>query len=403
MQARGVIYCAGIALWALVFVLGTSTALAQSNTRMLLSSGGGVPGRQGFVFGPFSSLTMNDSGQIVFLTRLRGSKADVRALIRSTGVTFEVVAFEGLKAPVSGTNYASFSAPSINDSGQIAFTATLNDETPVSAVIRLGGEGFLAIATTRNSVPGRPDSTFVEFSAPVVTSAGNVVFGARLGGRQPGSGLFLWTPGGVRPVPLPPEMSLRPSDLLVPGYGRHDEAIFVLRGSPADVVTEQIFRMIAGRSFQDMKPAPKDWEVGEVLAARAGEAPVKLVFVLVEGEQVQTAMLAGDPVTPIKARRTDKSPPVELARIQGQTAGPRGNVIIAAAPQKNPGDLALYCYCEAELVRLSSPEEFLPVTMAAEGRPVTSIASDGRRTVTFIAPAETGSDATTIFVVSIPQ
>ena len=403
VQTRSVNLCAGLVLLAIAFQLGASSAVAQSNTRLLLTSGRGVPGRQGFVFGPFSNLAMNDSGQIVFLTRLRGSKADVRAVIRSVGVTFEVVAFEGLRAPVSGASYASFSAPSINDSGQIAFSAALNDRPPVSAVIRLGGEGFLAVATTRNAVPDRPDSTFLEFSAPVMTSAGNVVFGARFGGPQPGSGLFVWTPGGVRPVPVPAEISLRPSDLLVPAYGRHDEAVFVLRGSPLDVVTEQIFRTIAGRGFQDLKPAPRDWEVDEVLAARAGESPVRLVFVLADGEQVQTAMLTGNPATPIKARKTDKSPPVELARIQGQTAGPRGNVIIAAAPQKNPADLALYCYCEAELVRLSSPEEFLPITMVAEGRPVTSIASDGQKTVTFIAPAETDSDATTIFVVSIPQ
>jgi hypothetical protein len=370
---------------------------------MILSSGLGVPGRQGFVFGPFSNLAMNNSGQIVFLTRLRGSKADVRAVVRSAGVSFEVVAFEGLKAPVSGTNYATFSAPSLNDSGQIAFSATLNDETPVAAVFRIGKEGTQAVATTRMSVPDKTDAPFLEFSAPVITSVGNVVFGARSGGKQPGSGLYLWTPRGVTPVPLPAGLVLKPSDLLVPGYGRFDEAIFIPRGSPSDAATEQIFRTIASQNFEELKSSLKATDVEEVLAARIGEAPIRFVFVLAEGDKIQTALLTGEPTTAIRARKTAKSPPVALARIQGQTAGPRGNVIVAAAPQKNPTDLALYCYCEGELVRLTSPEELLPVTEMAGGRPISSIASDGSRTVTFIAPAETGSDASSIYVVSIPQ
>ena len=402
-KPQGMALCRTAGLLALIMLLGSGAALAQSNTRMILSSGGGVPGRQGFVFGPFSNLAMNNSGQIVFLTRLRGSKADVRAVVRSAGVSFEVVAFEGLKAPVSGTSYATFSAPSLNDSGQIAFAATLNDETPVSAVIRIGNEGARAVASTRMSVPERPDTPFVEFSAPVVTSAGNVVFGARYGGKQPGSGLFLWTERGVMPVPLPAGLVLKSSDLLVPGYARFDEAIFTPRGSPSDAATEQIFRTIANQNFEELKSSLKATDVEEVLAPRIGEAPIRFVFVLAGGDRIQTALLTGEPTSSIKARKTAKSPPVRLARIQGQTAGPRGNVIVAAAPQKNPSDLALYCYCEGELVRLTSPEEFLPVTELAGGRPITSIASDGRRTVTFIAPAETGSDASSIFVVSIPQ
>jgi hypothetical protein len=279
----------------------------------------------------------------------------------------------------------------------------LNDETPVAAVFRIGKEGTQAVATTRMSVPDKTDAPFLEFSAPVITSVGNVVFGARSGGKQPGSGLYLWTPRGVTPVPLPAGLVLKPSDLLVPGYGRFDEAIFIPRGSPSDAATEQIFRTIASQNFEELKSSLKATDVEEVLAARIGEAPIRFVFVLAEGDRIQTALLTGEPTTAVRARKTAKSPPVALARIQGQTAGPRGNVIVAAAPQKNPADLGLYCYCEGELVRLTSPEELLPVTEMAGGRPISSIASAGSRTVTFIAPAETGSDASSIYVVSIPQ
>jgi hypothetical protein len=386
----------------IAFLLGSSVGLPQSNTRVLLSTGWGVPAHQGFAFGPFNGLAMNDSREVVFLTTLRGSKSDLRALVRSRGVSFDVVAFQGLRAPVPKTIYESFSAPSLSNSGQVAFTATLKDDVPTSAVIRIATDGPLAVATSGNAVPDKPDATFQEFSPPLVTSTGNVVFGARLGGKQPGSGLFLWTPGGLKTVTLPAELVLKPSDLLVPAFASHDEALFVLRSAPPDAVTEQIFRTVASRNFQDLKPAPEEREVAEILPPRLGEAPVKLLFVLVEGEQIQTAVLTGDPLLAVKAKRSEKAPPVALGRIQGQTAGPRGNVIFAAAPSEAPNDLALFCYCDGELRRLTSPEEFLSITIPTEGRPIKSLSGDGQHTMTFIAPAEAGSDATTIYVVSVP-
>lgn len=385
-----------------VFLCGLEVGSAQSNTRVLLSSGWGVPAHQGFAFGPFSNLAMNESREIVFLTTLRGSKSDLRALVRSSGVTFEVVAFQGLRAPVPKTMYESFSPPSINNKGQIAFTAALKDDIPISAVIRIASDGPLALATSGNAVPDKPDATFQELSPPVITSSGNVVFGARLGGKAPGSGLFLWTPHGLRTVALPAELALKPSDLLVPAFASHDEAVFVLRSAPREAVTEQLFRVVGSRSFQDLRPPPEESATVEVLPARAGEAPVRLLFVLAEGNQPQTALLTGDPLLAVKARKGGATTSVTLGRIQGQTAGPRGNVIFAAAPSEDPKDLALFCYCDGEVRRLTSQEEFLAVTVPAAGRPIMSLTGDGQHTMSFIAPAETGSDATTIFVVSVP-
>jgi len=387
----------------LIVAAGVGSAYAQSNTRMILSSGWGVPAHQGFAFGPFSGLAMNSSQEIVFLTSLRGAKSDMKAVVRSSGVTFSVVAFQGLRAPVPRASYESFSPPSINGAGQIAFTALLKDDLPASAVIRITGDSALAVATSGNAVPDKPESTFQEFSAAVITSAGNVLFGARLGGRQPGCGLFHWTPHGLRSVTLPPELSLKPSDLLIPAFASHDEAVFVLRTASLEAVPEQIFRTVASRSFQDLRPVPTEAEVVEVLPARAGEAPVNLLFVLVEGEEVRTAVLPGDPLLPVKAKKSEKSPPVVLARIQGQTAGPRGNVIVAAAPAAQPTDVALFCHCDGELRRLTSPEEFLPITLPAQGRPVQSLTGDGQQTMALITPVEAGSDATAIYVVSVPQ
>jgi len=102
-------------LVALGLALGAcGSAQAQSNTRLLLASGWGVPGHPGFAFGPFSGLAMNECPEIVFLSSLRGAKSELRAVVRSSGVTFSVVAFEGLRAPVPQPSYASLSAPTPN-------------------------------------------------------------------------------------------------------------------------------------------------------------------------------------------------------------------------------------------------------------------------------------------------
>ncbi|MFB3923956.1 MAG: choice-of-anchor tandem repeat NxxGxxAF-containing protein [Terriglobia bacterium] len=388
---------------SVALIAGQQGLRAQSNTRLLLASGWGVPGHPGFAFGPFSNLAMNKQGEIVFATSLRGAKSELRAIVRSSGVTFSVVAFAGLRSPVPKAIYESFSAPSISDSGAIAFTATLKDDVPASAVFRVQGDSTVAIASSGGAVPGIPDVTFQEFSAPVISSAGNVLFGARLAGKQPSTRLFLWTPKGLSVVPLTPELVLKPNDLLVPAFASHDEAVFIPRGTPVDAVNEQFFRALAIGSFQDLRPPPEANESVEMLAARTGsEPPIKMLVVMMEGESVRAALLPGEPAAPVLARRPAGPMALPLGRILAQTAGPRGNIIFAAAPAGQPNDLALYCYCENQVNRLTSPEEFLPITGAALGRPITSLAGDASQTMALIAPNDPTGDATAIYVVSIP-
>ena len=398
-RAVGVLLAQGL-IAALVLFSATS-ARAQSNTRLLLSSGWGVPDHAGFALGPFSNLVMNDAREVVFLSSMRSAKSDLKAVMRSEGVTFSVVAFQGLRSPVPKATYESFSAPSLNNAGLIAFTATVKDGVSAQAVIRISRDAALAVAASGNAVPGSPDSTFLEFSAPIISSAGNVLFGARLGGRRPGSGLFLWTPEGLKIVPIPLELPLKPGELLVPIFASHDEAVFVLRGSPPEAATEQFFRAVANKNFQDLRPVPADSETAEILPVRIGEAPLKMLLVAMESGNVSTLVLSGDPTQTVKARKAAQGAPPVFGRIQGQTTGPRG-IIFAAAPAEQANDLALYCYCEGQVNRLTSSAEFVPVTIPAMGRPISSLTGDGQHTLAFVVPSEAGTDATAIYVVSIP-
>jgi hypothetical protein len=386
----------------LAFLSVGKLANAQSTTRLLLSTGWGVPDHHGFVFGPFSNLTMNASRQIAFLSPMRGAKRDLRAVVRSSGVTFDVVAFEGLRSPVPRATYESFSAPSLNNAGALAFTATLRDDVPSSAVIRWENGNSLALVSSDAPVPGHPDSTFLEFSAPVINSAGNVLFAARTGGPKPGTGLFLWTPQGLRTVDLPAELHLTPNDLLTPAMVSRDEAVFVLRGTPIEPTIEQFFRAVAIKSFQELTPPPDPADIVEALPARPEELPVKMLLVAMEGDMVEVGFLQGDPSQPVEGRMPPEGETPALGRIQGQTTGPHGEIIFASASLGQEADLALYCFCNGQVDRLTSPEEFWQVTVPAKGRPIFSLSGDGQRIVSFIAPNGETGDSLGIYVTSLP-
>jgi hypothetical protein len=377
---------------------------AQSNTRLLLAAGSGVPGHAGFSFGPFSNLAMNDNREIVFLSSLRGPRNELRAVVRSSGVSFSVVAFQGLRAPVLKTSYDWFSAPSLNDAGTICFVAGLKDTqgNPSSAIIRVDGTGARALATSADSLPGIPDAAFLEFSAPLINSQGNILFGARWGGKNPGTGLFLWTPRELRRLEFPAGVSPTPKDLFEPIFFSHDEAALARRGTLPEAALEQFFRAVAIRSFQELNPPPDPAEALQILAPRADQEPVQMVLVVMEGENVQTALLAGDPSQPVMARHVAGSPEVKpLGQIEGQTTSAQGNIIFAATPLDLPADLGLYCLCAGQVTRLTSPEDFLPLVQSAAGKPILSLAGDAEETEAFIAP-DSVEGGSAIYVTSIP-
>lgn len=376
-------------------------AYAQATTRLLLSNGTGAPGHTGFVFGPFSSLAMNESKDVVFLSSLRSARIELRAIVRSTGVTFSVVAFQGLRSPVPRTTYDSFSAPSLNSAGDIVFAAQLKDEAPASAVIRAKGGSTTAIVVSGDNVPGMQETTFQEFSTPLVSSAGNVLFSARTAGKTQEVRLFVWTPRGIQTLSVPGAMNPG-NDLLEPVYFSHDEAVFRARGTSQEAAVEQFFRAVAVKSFQDINPPPELSETRELLPARPGETPVKMLLVLMEGDNVQMVPLQGDPLQTVMARRQAGVLLKPLGRVLGQTVGAGEKLLFAATSAERENDLGVYCYCDGQVTRLTAPEEFLPILQAGHGRPILSLAGDLQQTVAFIVPGSSGPDSTSIYVTSLP-
>lgn len=380
-------------------------SFAQLNARLLLTSGMEVPGHGGLAFGPFLSLAMNANQEIIFLTTLHSARADLRAIVRSTGVSFSVIAFQGLLGPFPRSTYDTFSAPSMNNTGVMAFAATLESEqadVPKAIVVRQEGGRPRVLATNLDAPPGQPDSKFEEFSAPLVSSAGEVLFAARWSGKSEGCGLFLWTMRGLQALALPPGLELGPKDLLDPFFVGGDEAAFVRRGASLDAATEQFFRAIAIRTFADLQPAPDPTHMGELLAPRPGSPSIQMLLVSMETSTVEATLLSGDASKPVMVTDPPAAPPLKpVERILSLTVGPQGNMVFAAAPADAPNDLALYCTCNGQEDRLTTSDDFLPITTASPGKPIISLTGDTQQTFAFIAPTSRG-DNTAIYVTTFP-
>jgi hypothetical protein len=267
-------------------------------------------------------------------------------------------------------------------------------------VIRSKGANETALAISGDNVPGVPETTFQEFSAPLINSTGNVLFSARTAGKVAGIGLFLWTPRGIQSLAIPATMTLAPNDLLEPMYFSHDEAVFAVRGTSPEAALDQFFRAVAVKSFQELNPAPQLSETYELLPALPAIRPVKMLLILMEGHIVQSVPLIGDPTQPVMARRQPGIAAKPMGRILGQSVGARQQLLFAATTAGQENDVGIYCYCDGQVNRLTSPEEFLPLLQGVRGRPVLSLAGDSQQTVAFVVPAP--GDSTAIYVASLP-
>jgi hypothetical protein len=213
--------------------------------------------------------------------------------------------------------------------------------------------------------------------------------------------LFRWSARGLEALALPPGLTLGSKDLLTPFFYGHDEAAFSRRGVPAAAATEQFFRAISIQTFQQLQPPPEPARTVEFLAARVDEAPVTMVVVYLENGGFQTALVAGDPTKPVMAKQSLTTTALKpVGKIISLTLGSAGHMIFAASSADSLNDLALYCDCGAQEDRLTTADDFLPITTSGPGKPLASLAGDLQQTIGFVGPGSAG-DNSAIYVTSI--
>lgn len=178
---------------AIVLDSGTDVAIA--------SQGDATPA--GGTYASFSGAAINGTNAISFSAAVSGGSA-TSGLFLSSGVALSL---QGDPAP--GTGGGSFGVLSIgrlgmNDSGDVAFSATVSSGTATAGVFTSPGGVDAPIAIQGDPAPGTGSGTFDQPSLPAINEAGDVAWRTSLSGGSAAEGIFYYeaSSGDIAPVVL---------------------------------------------------------------------------------------------------------------------------------------------------------------------------------------------------------
>jgi len=172
--------------------LGSGGALTQ-----IARAGQAAPEANG-TFRYFWEPALNGSGEVAFLASLTGTSggsSDDRGIFRGDGAVLTQIAREGQAAPDSNGTFSGFSdAPALNDSGQVAFYASLTGTSggysDARGFFMADAQEILQVARTGQPLAGSTVMSLVGRSG--LNELGQVAYWAELyDGRE---GIFLFTP-----------------------------------------------------------------------------------------------------------------------------------------------------------------------------------------------------------------
>ncbi len=176
----------------------------------LLQRGDPAPDGNGSFTGPlgFGRVDINDAGVVAFRAGLQGTNGgsqDDTGFYRANGSAVTQIAREGQAAPDgNGELDSALLQPVINDRGQVAFWTFLRNtgggNSDNQAIYRGEGGGLTRIARTGVAAPGGLGQV-TALSAPYLNDSGQVAFVASISGvAGPGEGIFRGTGGQLTPL-----------------------------------------------------------------------------------------------------------------------------------------------------------------------------------------------------------
>lgn len=173
-----------------------------SDLTQLARTGQDAPDANGF-FVNIRSLAFNEAGQTAFQGRLfntAGGRSDDYGIFRGNGSSLTRIAREGEAAPDANGSFSEFDeVVALNDAGQAAFRATLNNTaggtSDDTGIFRGDGSTLTQIARTGQSAPDA-NGSFSNFGSGVsLNDAGQAAFVGELtgttGGGSDNAGIFL--------------------------------------------------------------------------------------------------------------------------------------------------------------------------------------------------------------------
>jgi hypothetical protein len=151
-----------------------------------------------FAFAMGNPAVLNGAGRVAFTVGLSGGSSGSGVFAGLPG-SLQTVALQGNPAP-SGGNYGEFISPTINGTGQVAFTAALSGGSSTKGVFAGLPGALQTVALQGNPAPaggnyGNPFSV-------VLNGSGQVAFYSTLTGGSSGLGMFVGAPGSVQAVAL---------------------------------------------------------------------------------------------------------------------------------------------------------------------------------------------------------
>jgi len=159
-------------------------------TELIARVGENAPGRSGDVrFNYFSFPIINDAGLVAFYGKVEennNGSTTYTGVWKGTPGSLSMVACEGDTAPgADGYTFAGFSTTnylSLNNSGQIVFLAGLRGAgSPDGGIWQESASGLTLVYKTGDPAPGYPDATYVNVRPPNLLRDNELVFNPDIG------------------------------------------------------------------------------------------------------------------------------------------------------------------------------------------------------------------------------
>ncbi|CAM8671798.1 PEP-CTERM protein-sorting domain [Comamonadaceae bacterium] len=149
-------------------------------------------------FSRFTKPVLNSIGQIAFkadLTKASRDDASEGVFISGGdgGAPTAVAAQGQIATGAGGGTFALLSGPTLNNSGQTAFAATITGGSSNEGIYRSSGSALTVLALQGQSATGSGGGTFSTFNfrAPVLSDGGQAAFKAKIAGISSTEGLFI--------------------------------------------------------------------------------------------------------------------------------------------------------------------------------------------------------------------
>ena len=156
---------------------GIFLARASAITK-LAAVGDAVPSGERIAgFGERPAVALNEAGDAAFAATLTGGKATSGVFVAHEG-KIAAVTLSGAAAPgIAGATLAQFESPALNDAGEVAFLATTRRGREAGEAIYLRRRGQLVrLAGSGDAAPG--GGVFSSFGNPTLNNKGEIAFAA---------------------------------------------------------------------------------------------------------------------------------------------------------------------------------------------------------------------------------